>query len=334
MNYQITESEYNQIAAVRGQIGLVSGLLTATGANANLYDAEDLQEFLAAQEDSLRGVLHATEERYQLQRDEGAALTWIDWMTVIRTLSGADNPPGYMLADISTKMERAAQVNPDMRNVLKAWSLGLVQVLERGASAGPASDSAATEAPATGEAHGEQMSTLRRYLKREKFSAQESIQIGVELKLLKEASGHGNFLARLGELGIEQSYAKRHMRVARVFSTPEAARIVTACASQSKLFELLSLGDDRIEELARAGETGALKLEAIPKMTARQLRAAVRQVVQVDAAVAESLAGKNAKVGGSNAVLTPHLDGPDSAGHPSAKKPSARKRDKLPMLTT
>lgn len=142
MNYQITESEYNQIAAVRGQIGLVSGLLTATGANANLYDAEDLQEFLAAQEDSLRGVLHATEERYQLQHDEGAALTWIDWMTVIRTLSGADNPPGYMLADISTKMEKAAQVNPDMRNVLKAWSLALVQVLEGVASAGPASDSA------------------------------------------------------------------------------------------------------------------------------------------------------------------------------------------------
>ena len=71
MNYQITEDELNQLQSVRGQIGLVEGLLCANGADSNLFNATDLYEFLAAQTATLLRTIKGIEQRQELMRDAG-----------------------------------------------------------------------------------------------------------------------------------------------------------------------------------------------------------------------------------------------------------------------
>ena len=64
MNYQISENELNQLQSVRGQIGLVEGLLCAKDVHPALFEASDLHEFLSAQTNTLLGVIKEIEQRY------------------------------------------------------------------------------------------------------------------------------------------------------------------------------------------------------------------------------------------------------------------------------
>lgn len=121
MDYTITEDEWNTVDAVRGQLGLVSGLLAATGSHPSLYEAADLCDFLAAQCDALKAVLHAVEERHEATRDEDTRLTWIDWSNALRILGGTRSFSAYAERSITDKLVRHAQVHPDMQHVLDVW---------------------------------------------------------------------------------------------------------------------------------------------------------------------------------------------------------------------
>ena len=121
MNYQISEDEFNLLDAVRGQIGLVCGLLTANGADGSLFDTSDLYDFLAAQFDTIKGVLEASTARLKDQniKDElGAA----DLMHMIR-IAGGDllHSPHGAENDITRKLELAARINAAMAWPRDEW---------------------------------------------------------------------------------------------------------------------------------------------------------------------------------------------------------------------
>lgn len=110
-------------------------------------------------------------------------------------------------------------------------------------------------------------------------SVESVLEIGRGLMVLKASVGHGNFTARLNELDIEDRLAQRFMAAAIKFSNASTStHVVNAIGTQSKLFELLVLDDDQMDELMTDGQVGDLKLDKIATMTTRELRKTLREV--------------------------------------------------------
>lgn len=108
-------------------------------------------------------------------------------------------------------------------------------------------------------------------------SVEACLEVGRGLAVLKTACGHGNFVARLDVLGIDRKVAVKFMQSASKFSNVSSTRHLTeAIGNQTKLFEMLILDDEQIEELELTGQTGELKLDAIATMSVKELRAALR----------------------------------------------------------
>jgi len=109
-------------------------------------------------------------------------------------------------------------------------------------------------------------------------SVEACLEVGRGLAVLKAACEHGQFLARLDVLGVDHSVAKRFMQAATKFSNGATSHLLKAAGSQSKLFELLVLDDEQVEELELTGQTGELKLDDVSSMTVKELRAKVRSL--------------------------------------------------------
>ena len=110
-------------------------------------------------------------------------------------------------------------------------------------------------------------------------SVEACLEVGRGLLVLKAACGHGNFMARLDVLGVDVNVAGKFMNAARKFSNSSTSMNLTkALGSQSKLFEMLVLDDDQIEELELTGQTGELKLDDVASMSVKELRAKVREL--------------------------------------------------------
>lgn len=109
-------------------------------------------------------------------------------------------------------------------------------------------------------------------------SVEACLEVGRGLYVLKEACVHGQFLARLEVLGVEQSVARRFMQAAVKFSNRASTHVLAAAGNQTKLFELLVLDDEQIEELELTGQTGELKLDAVASMSVKELRGEVRKL--------------------------------------------------------
>lgn len=109
-------------------------------------------------------------------------------------------------------------------------------------------------------------------------SVEACLEVGRGLTVLKAACEHGQFITRLDVLGIDHSVAKRFMQAATKFSNGATSHLLKAAGSQSKLFELLVLDDDQVEELELTGQTGELKLDDVSSMTVKELRAKVREL--------------------------------------------------------
>ncbi|AMU13812.1 hypothetical protein A3203_12225 [Burkholderia cenocepacia] len=128
-------------------------------------------------------------------------------------------------------------------------------------------------------------------------SVEACLEVGRGLRVLKEACEHGQFLPRLEVLGIEVSVAQRFMQAATKFSNAATSRHLTkAVGTQSKLFEMLVLDDEQIEELELTGQTGELKLDDIATMSVKELRGALREAREQAAAQTRLLSDKNAKI--------------------------------------
>jgi len=126
-------------------------------------------------------------------------------------------------------------------------------------------------------------------------SVEACLEVGRGLIVLKAACAHGEFFPRIDALGLDKHVASRFMQAANKFSKlPTSATLTKAIGTQSRLFEMLVLDDEQLDELALTGQTGELVLDDIATMSVKELRAAVREArEQIDAK--DEVAAKNQK---------------------------------------
>lgn len=128
-------------------------------------------------------------------------------------------------------------------------------------------------------------------------SVESCLEVGRGLCVLKAACAHGDFMLRLEALGVDQSLANRFMQAALKFSNSATSRtLLKAAGTQSKLFELLVLDDEHLEELELTGQTGELALDDVARMSVKELRAAVREVRAEKAAAERLIEAKNQQI--------------------------------------
>jgi hypothetical protein len=121
-------------------------------------------------------------------------------------------------------------------------------------------------------------------------SVEACLEVGRGLAVLKAACGHGNFMARLDVLGIDRKVSAKFMQAATKFSNVSSTRHLTqAIGNQTKLFEMLVLDDEQIEELELTGQTGDLHLDDVATMSVKELRAALRKEREETRADSEAL---------------------------------------------
>jgi hypothetical protein len=108
-------------------------------------------------------------------------------------------------------------------------------------------------------------------------SVEAVLETGKRLLLLKEISGHGEFMPSLERLGIGQSLANKLMAATFKFSNSESTTILSLPnLNQGKLLELLVLDDAEIETLDDGGTVRGVKLDDIDCMSVSELRRALR----------------------------------------------------------
>lgn len=128
-------------------------------------------------------------------------------------------------------------------------------------------------------------------------SVEACLEVGRGLCVLKVVCGHGNFMGRLEALGLDAHVASRFMGAARKFSNlPSNANLLKAIGSQTKLFEMLVLDDEQIEELAETGQTGSLVVDDVATMSVKELRRALRDAREEREATSRLLSEKNSKI--------------------------------------
>jgi hypothetical protein len=127
-------------------------------------------------------------------------------------------------------------------------------------------------------------------------SVQACMEVGKGLMVLKAVCGHGNFVARLDVLNIETRVAQRFMSSARRFSNAASTPLLKAAGNQTKLFEMLLLDDEELEELQLTGTTGELSLDDVATMSVKELRHAVRDLRQDKEATDRLLGEKDEKL--------------------------------------
>lgn len=135
-------------------------------------------------------------------------------------------------------------------------------------------------------------------------SVEACLEVGRGLRVLKEACEHGQFMARLDVLGIETSVARRFMQSAGKFANRASTHVLKAVGNQTKLFEMLILDDEQIEELELTGQTGELKLDDIATMSVKELRTKLREARENAEAQSRLLSDKNTKIDELAAKLT------------------------------
>ncbi|MBW8034195.1 MAG: hypothetical protein FVQ79_00575 [Planctomycetes bacterium] len=111
-------------------------------------------------------------------------------------------------------------------------------------------------------------------------SAESLLMAGREIIRLKEHLPHGEFQEVLSErIGINPNTARRIMRAAVKFSKG-SKRSLAIVLEKSKLLELMTEGDEDLEELADGGTLAGLSMDDIARMTRSELRAALRKEKQ------------------------------------------------------
>lgn len=128
-------------------------------------------------------------------------------------------------------------------------------------------------------------------------SVEACLEVGRGLRVLKEACEHGQFIDRLDVLGLDRKVAARFIQSAAKFSNVATSRhLIDAIGSQSKLFEMLVLDDEQIEELALTGHTGELALDDVSTMSVKELRSALRDSREDVATKSRLLSDKTTKI--------------------------------------
>ncbi|MCX8505611.1 MAG: hypothetical protein ORN98_03230 [Alphaproteobacteria bacterium] len=134
------------------------------------------------------------------------------------------------------------------------------------------------------------------------------LELGKRLIILREMTAHGAFIARIEALGFNRFTAHKFMQATMKFAqgtnVSPATHLISHIDSQKKLFELLVLEDDEIAALNDGETVLGLKLDDIDKMSASEVRAALRQKRnEIDA-----LTERNLKLANANNTLENKLE--------------------------
>ena len=118
-------------------------------------------------------------------------------------------------------------------------------------------------------------------------SVEALLECGKRLVLLKKITAHGEFEDRVEMLGFSVRTARRFMQAAaKITKSANLAVLSTQVKSASAFLELVTHDDDVLENLA--------DMDAVEKMSASQLRTALRESREEKSAVEKVLTDKNA----------------------------------------
>lgn len=130
-------------------------------------------------------------------------------------------------------------------------------------------------------------------------SAEAMLEAGKRLIILKENEPHGEFVEIVREhLGIEPRIAQKMAQAALKFLSPtlESKAKALSHLGRTKLYELMLEDDEDLVELADGGTVAGMTLDDIDRMTSRELKAALRESRETNAAQQRVLADKNEKI--------------------------------------
>lgn len=126
----------------------------------------------------------------------------------------------------------------------------------------------------------------------------EMFLLGRNLILLKEHLPHGEFTESLERIGMNDSTSRKIMNATVRLADKTGAMLHPNLQGlpQSKLLELVALDDEDLEELKENGTVADLKLDAVQKMSVRELRGSLKDVKNEKKALEEQLTEKNKKI--------------------------------------
>ncbi|STB59324.1 Uncharacterised protein [Citrobacter freundii] len=131
-------------------------------------------------------------------------------------------------------------------------------------------------------------------------SAEAMLEAGKRLVILKENEPHGDFTNILeNDLGLAPQVARRMMQASVKFlgnGDDHPKRSALSVLGKTKLYELMVLDDEELDVLADGGTVAGATLDDIDRMTSRELKAALREARETNAAQQRVLADKNEKI--------------------------------------
>lgn len=144
----------------------------------------------------------------------------------------------------------------------------------------------------------------------------ELFHIGARLLLLKEQCPHGEFMERCERLEITPRTAQRFMQVTLKFANTSTSSHLQNLGT-SKLTEMLILDDEEIQELSEEGSVRGIELDAIDRMSVRELRQQLRDAKAQAQGTQKLLSDKNERIDqlytelNKDKALRPELTTPD-----------------------
>lgn len=125
-------------------------------------------------------------------------------------------------------------------------------------------------------------------------TVESALGAGRALLLLRERVPHGEFERRVDQLGVAPRAARKLMQAALKFAARPATAI--AAGTPTKLLELLVLDDEELQQLEGDGSVLGIELDEITRMSARELRAKLREAREDVEAKDQLLELKNKKI--------------------------------------
>lgn len=130
-------------------------------------------------------------------------------------------------------------------------------------------------------------------------SAEAMLEAGKRLIIMKENEPHGDFINIVeSELSMSKRTAQVMMQASIKYLSPqlESKAQTFALLGKAKLFELMTEDDENLAELADGGTVAGLTLDDVDRMSVRELRQALREARETNAAQQRVLADKNEKI--------------------------------------
>ncbi|EHQ9044815.1 DUF3102 domain-containing protein [Escherichia coli] len=130
-------------------------------------------------------------------------------------------------------------------------------------------------------------------------SAEAMLEAGKRLIILKENEPHGDFINIVeSELSMSKRTAQVMMQASIKYLSPQldSKAQTFALLGKAKLFELMTEDDENLAELADGGTVAGLTLDDVDRMSVRELRQALREARETNAAQQRVLADKNEKI--------------------------------------